>query len=83
MLALLCFFLRENVSFAFLIFSADFSDILLFQGSSYIDHKELGSSYVKVAQCYMVLGDKRNAIPYFYKGYDSLPLGSTSMLDTS
>jgi len=41
-------------------------------GSSYIDHKELGSSYVKVAQCYMVLGDKRNAIPYFYKALQSI-----------
>ncbi|XP_039817629.1 general transcription factor 3C polypeptide 3-like isoform X2 [Panicum virgatum] len=42
------------------------------EGSSYIDHKELGSSYVKVAQCYMVLGDKRNAIPYFYKALQSI-----------
>ncbi|KAG2582335.1 hypothetical protein PVAP13_6KG103800 [Panicum virgatum] len=41
-------------------------------GSSYIDHKELGSSYVKVAQCFMVLGDKRNAIPYFYKALQSI-----------
>jgi general transcription factor 3C polypeptide 3 (transcription factor C subunit 4) len=41
-------------------------------GSSYIDQKELGSSYVKVAQCYMVLGDKRNAIPYFYKALQSI-----------
>ncbi|KAG8089649.1 hypothetical protein GUJ93_ZPchr0011g28392 [Zizania palustris] len=26
-----------------------------------------GSSYVKVAQCYMTIGEKRKAIPYFYK----------------
>ncbi|RCV29632.1 hypothetical protein SEVIR_6G026200v4 [Setaria viridis] len=41
-------------------------------GSLYVDHKEMGNSYVKVAQCYMVLGDKRNAIPYFYKALQSM-----------
>nr|CAB3480345.1 unnamed protein product [Digitaria exilis] len=41
-------------------------------GSLCVNHKELGSSYVKVAQCYMVLGDKRNAIPYFYKALQSM-----------
>ncbi|KAG0522902.1 hypothetical protein BDA96_07G077900 [Sorghum bicolor] len=41
-------------------------------GGLYFDHKEMGSSYVKVAQCYMVLGDKKNAIPYFYKALQSM-----------
>ncbi|XP_015617476.1 uncharacterized protein [Oryza sativa Japonica Group] len=30
-----------------------------------------GSSYVKVGQCYMVIGEKRKAIPYFQKGSKS------------
>ncbi|CAL5003385.1 unnamed protein product [Urochloa decumbens] len=41
-------------------------------GSLRVDHKEMGSSYVKVAECYMVLGDKRNAISYFYKAIQSM-----------
>ncbi|KAJ1267737.1 hypothetical protein BS78_07G080700 [Paspalum vaginatum] len=41
-------------------------------GSLCADHKEMGSSYVKVAHCYMVLGDKTNAIPYFYKALQSM-----------
>lgn len=31
-----------------------------------------GSSNVKIAQCYMVLGEKRKAIPYFYKALQSM-----------
>uniref|UniRef100_A0A0A9DW74 Uncharacterized protein n=1 Tax=Arundo donax TaxID=35708 RepID=A0A0A9DW74_ARUDO len=31
-----------------------------------------GSYYIKVAQCYMVLGEKRKAIPYFYKALQSM-----------
>ncbi|TVU43258.1 hypothetical protein EJB05_09709 [Eragrostis curvula] len=35
------------------------------------DHND-GGSYVKVAQCYMILEEKRKAIPYFYKAIQSM-----------
>ncbi|OEL24302.1 General transcription factor 3C polypeptide 3 [Dichanthelium oligosanthes] len=38
---------------------------------NFANHND-GSSYIKVAQCYMVLGDKRNAVPYFYKALQSM-----------
>ncbi|AQK50204.1 tetratricopeptide repeat (TPR)-containing protein [Zea mays] len=41
-------------------------------GGLCFDHKEMGSWYVKAAQCYMILGDKKNAIPYFYKALQSM-----------